>query len=94
VRETLHERGLMARQEDPLTLPLLRHYLLLRGLVGWAGVRLAHLFEDGGTAPVPCSPDAVAAYLDANPAHADELGDALFSAAVLRGERIEADAKN
>ena len=94
VRETVHDCGLGRSSLDAMTLPLLRHYLLLQGVVGWTGVRESDVVPDAGSAPLPWSPRAVALLLDAQPNDAEALGKALLDAADRRDQGIAAAAKN
>jgi hypothetical protein len=94
VRELTHERGLLREEADAMVLPLLQHYLLLRGIVGWTGVRFHHVLADAGRDPLPWSADSVAMLLDAQPAWSDAMGAALLASTQTRAEGIEADAKN
>lgn len=94
LRETIRAHGLMSAAGDVMALPLLNHYLLLRGLVGWVGVRLCDLGFSADTAPLPWSADAVAVLLDAQPEWADQMGAALLTRSQQRTAAAEADAKN
>ena len=74
VRECAHQRRLLGNDADALVLPLLKHYLLERAIVGWQGVRVRDLVPGSAdAAPVPWSADAASLYLDSNPEHADEM---------------------
>lgn len=96
LRQVAYEHNL--RQLDGAELGLLQYYLTVRHVVAWAGVRVRHLMPDAGGAdagsPVPCSPDAVALLLDAQPEWADTLGTLLLARVKLRNDAIEEDAKN
>jgi hypothetical protein len=94
LRETIRAHGLMSASGDVLALPLLCHYLLLRGLVGWAGVRVCDLGYSTDTAPLPWSADAVQVLADAQPDWADAMGSALLAKSQARTAEAEADAKN
>jgi hypothetical protein len=95
VRECAHQRRLLSNDADALVLPLLKHYLLERAIVGWQGVRVRDLVPGSAdAAPVPWSADAASLYLDANPEHADEMGTELLARVRVRGDQIEDDAKN
>lgn len=94
VREVARAHGLLREDADATTLPLLQHYLLLGGIVGWTGVRESHLLAGGSAAPLPWSTDAVALLLDAQPAWDDAMGARLLASTQARSDAIEADAKN
>ena len=98
VRAALHEQRLLERGGSLMTLQLLQHHLLLTGIVGWTGVRVADALPGDAkatdTSPLPWSAEAVALYLDAQPDDADALGVELFARANVRNEAIGEDAKN
>jgi hypothetical protein len=101
VRAALHQHRLLDHGGSLMALQLLQHQLLLAGIVGWTGVRVADVLPEtpGEIAadardPLPWSADAVALYLDARPDEADALGNELFARANVRSQAIEEDAKN
>ena len=95
VRECVYSHGLSrGGVVDAMALPLLRHYLLLDGLVGWTGVRERDAVHGGESAPLPWSRRAVVLVMDQLPNDAEALGKALLAEADRRTEAIEADAKN
>ncbi len=93
-RETAHRHGLLRTAPDAVELQLLQHYLLLQAVVGWVGVRCAHVDAAAGADPLPWSADAVPLVLDAQPLWADALGSALLEALNTRVAAAEADGKN
>lgn len=95
LREAMHRNNLLAVGDNGLVLALLQHYLLLRHIVAWQGVRMRDVMP-GSTdaAPLPWSADAVALYLDANPQHEAAMGTELIARAQTRNQKLEDDAKN
>lgn len=95
MREAMHRNDLLAGSESGLVFTLLQHYLLLRHIVGWQGVRLRDVLP-GSTdpAPLPWSAEAVALYLDANPEHEGTMGSELIARSQARNQKLEEDAKN
>lgn len=70
--------------------------LLLQSITGWDGVRTGHLpgLDKLGDQPLPFDPDLVPVLLDAQPAWATHLRDALVQALEERRQQQDAAAKN
>lgn len=95
VRRCAHTHAVRLDSDGDVGAMLLLLLLAREAIVGWQGVRARDL--GGGaddTAPVPFSREAAAMWIDANPAHADELALALRDRIAARNAAIEVDGKN
>lgn len=94
VRRCAHANAVRLESDGDVGAMLLLLLLARDAIVGWHGVRARDLGGTDDAAPVPFSREAAALWVDANPAHADELALALRDRIAARNAAIEADAKN
>lgn len=90
-----HRTGVVGQAQGAAYLLLMRA-VLEAAVCGWQGLRVGHVVPGGDDAatPLPWSADAVALVLDARPADAQALADAMGAQMVARAAAFEADAKN
>ncbi len=100
---TAHELMLVALRSrvkdvhDPSTANhVLQRNLLHSGVVAWSGVCVGDVLPDHAQASdvLPCEPDAVLLWLDANPEWENELGTALMKRLSDRVVQRDTAAKN
>jgi hypothetical protein len=89
-------RAGVANKSDAAAYVVLMRSVLQAAIIGWQGARVGHVVSGGDDAatPLPWSVDAVPLLLDARPAHAEALTDALNAGIAQREAALEADAKN
>jgi len=76
------------------TLARAKRLLLQRAIVGWSGVLLCDLLPGLEAEPAPWDADAAELLLDAQPAWAGLLWDALMQRMERQAQRLEDGAKN
>lgn len=90
-----HRTGVVGNAQGAAYLVLMRA-VLEAAIIGWQGLRVGHVVPGGDDAdtPLPWSAEAVPLVLDARPADAQALADAMGAQMVQRAAALEADAKN
>ena len=99
---TQHEALLAAHRTGVVGQPAGAAYMVLMravleaAIVGWQGLRVGHLLPSDAEAAAPLAydPGAVPVLLDARPADATALADALSERTLQRAAALDADAKN
>lgn len=88
--------GAMRTQGDAAGYLLLQRATTEIAVIGWTGLRVRHLLpqDPDGNTPLAWEEGAVPLVLDAQPDHADELGEVIGQRLKARTATIEADAKN
>lgn len=90
-----HRTGVVGQPAGAAYLVLMRA-VLEAAVIGWQGLRVAHVLPDeaDGQTPLAWEVGAVAVVLDARPDDAQQLADAMSAGMSKRAAALEAAAKN
>lgn len=96
VRVAAWRTGIGRADGDRAALLVLQRGLVEQALIGWQGVRVAHIVPNHAeaSAPLPWEAGAVPLFLDAQPVAQAGLGDVLNQRLAARNELIQDEAKN